>query len=173
MATRPHPSDLAEWLYRLARSVEKKPLEEELDRAVIQLVADLHDLPACLLTDANRRQVACDLVWWPSYAKLANALNKLNASLLVERKCLEAVMAAGVSKPHVAPAQPTSMRETPTAEAIREVRAKVQALGDVTPSREAKRCTPPPAVPVRSVEEQIALLKEWNWQPKVAPGGAS
>lgn len=172
MIARPHPLDLAEWLYRLAQSVEKAPLEEGLDLAVGRLVVDLQDFPACLFTDANRRQVACDLVWWPSYAKLANALGKLQASLLTEQKCLEAVVAAGASIPCAAPAPPASVRKTPTAEAIREVQAKVQELKDMAPPRKAKRWLPLPAAPARSVSEQMATLNEWPWQPKTAAADA-
>jgi hypothetical protein len=161
VGTPSHPAVLAKWLYRLSRTVERAPTEDELDRAVRDLGEDLRELPASVFTEDTRRQVAVELVYWPSYAKLARALDKLVDPMRVEKRRLEAITAAGGTRALTPPAKASSARLPRTEEERTAVRAKVKALQDVAPPRPKKRWTPLPVAPVRSVEEQIAALKTW------------
>jgi hypothetical protein len=128
LGARVDPIDLIQWLYRLAQSVERAPVGDALDDAVRRLGDDLRDLPAYCFTEASRRAIARELVFWPSFAKLDPALRKETAALEAERRHLEAVIVAAAAPALPAPAAPVSAARSRMPEEVVAVQARVRAF---------------------------------------------
>lgn len=138
LAARPEPGDLLKWLLGFSGLVERAPEGEALMRAIRVLAQNL-DAPAIIFTPETGTALACELVFWPSFAKLQPALLRQAEGLRREQRHLSRIlMAAQARREAMARPQDRPLsRATPAPAELAAVRAKAQALAAEVAARTA------------------------------------